>query len=393
MRNLKNKSTKYLSGQAMTETLITAVMILVPLLMMIPLLGKYIDIKHATIQAARYQAWEYTVWYSEDAERTDPLSTAERSTGFVDGNGSSLDNFSKTTEDTQREARNRFFSNPLTGDDPTPITNNDKGDWSVDDRNPLWTDHQGNPLVLDTFGDAPPTPSADTPDLTLGFLTTILDVIRAITGAMAWVMGGLGSDVGFTMINTDGYSTSQVSFPGQSPRGLIAEPTTPLNEAIPLSARPLLNLNFTGQAAVLTDGWNSGGLVHTTNQTGGLVVTSMIDEIFDSIPGWSAIRQTVSALIPEFNECDPPLNMGILDENWGTYSEWNGSDYDNHPEQSITGNGSLWLGYMNADAVHPDRLDFDGDGVTDGSHACPDGICALDPEPVYTDCDPDKNRS
>ena len=25
--------------------------------------------RHATIQAARYQAWEYTVWYAENCER------------------------------------------------------------------------------------------------------------------------------------------------------------------------------------------------------------------------------------------------------------------------------------------------------------------------------------
>ena len=148
-RQSRYSSFKHSSGQAMTETLITAVLVLVPLLLLIPLLGKYIDIKHATIQSARYQAWEYTVWYSSDDERDAPLSSAERSTGFVDGNGNSLDNISKTTAQTQIESRRRFFS-----ETDTPITNGDKtGDWNKDERNRLWTDHRGESLVLDNFGD------------------------------------------------------------------------------------------------------------------------------------------------------------------------------------------------------------------------------------------------
>jgi hypothetical protein len=44
-------------GQAMTEVLIAATFILVPLFLIVPAFGKFIDMRHATIQAARYQAW------------------------------------------------------------------------------------------------------------------------------------------------------------------------------------------------------------------------------------------------------------------------------------------------------------------------------------------------
>ena len=56
-------------GQAMTEFTIAATYVLVPLFVFVPLLGKYIDFKHASIQNARYQAWEYTVWYDDIDER------------------------------------------------------------------------------------------------------------------------------------------------------------------------------------------------------------------------------------------------------------------------------------------------------------------------------------
>jgi len=368
------KLLRHSSGQAMTETLITAAMVLVPLLLLIPLLGKYIDIKHATIQSARYQAWEYTVWYSSDDERDTPGSSAERSTGFVDGRGSSLDNISKSTAQTQIEARRRFFS-----ETDTPIDAGDKtGAWNEDERNRLWSDHRGDSLVLDNFSDDLPTPSADTPDLTFGLLNLILDVISAISGAMAWALGAIGSDVGFTMINTNGYSTSSVGFPVTAPAGLIDFP----NPITGLRDNSTLGLTFTGSAAVLTDGWNTGGLGHTINQTGGLVITKMFAEVIEAIPGADVVWDVVSLLVPEFRRCNPSIPMGVLDENWGTFSRWEGNDYVNHPSQTINNNGSLWLGYMNVDAVHPDRLDVD-----DGTHDCPDGICNFDPEPVFADCE------
>ncbi|MCH8262840.1 MAG: hypothetical protein IIA77_07305 [Proteobacteria bacterium] len=362
----------------MTETLITAVLVLIPLLLLIPLLGKYIDIKHATIQSARYQAWEYTVWFSSDDERDAPLSNAERSTGFVDGNGNSLDNISKTTAQVQIEARRRFFS-----ETDTPITNDDKtGTWRNDERNRLWTDHRGESLVLDNFSDNPPIPSSDTPDLTFGILNVLLDAISAITSALAWVLGAIGSDVGFTMINTDAYSSSQVQFPVTAPAGLIAFP----NPLTGLYDNSTLNLNFTGRAAVLTDGWNAGGLGHTINQTGGLVITKLFAEVISAIPGADIVWDVVSLLVPEWRRCNPSIPH-FLDTNYGTFSKWEGNDYTNYADGTLSNNGSLWLGYMNIDAIHPDRLDFDGDGSTDGSHACPDGICNFDPEPVFADCE------
>lgn len=373
-----HSSFKHLSGQAMTETLITAVLVLIPLLLLIPLLGKYIDIKHATIQSARYQAWEYTVWFSSDDERDAPLSNAERSTGFVDGAGNSLDNISKTTAQVQIEARRRFFS-----ETESPITNGDKtGAWSKDERNRLWTDHRGTSLVLDNFSDPLPIPSSATPDLTFGILNFLLDAISAITSALAWVLGAVGSDVGFTMINTNSYSSSQVQFPVTAPAGLIDFP----NPLTGLYDNSTLNLNFTGSAAVLTDGWNAGGLGHTINQTGGLVITKLFAEVMEAIPGANEVWDVVSLLIPEWRRCNPSIGH-FLDTNYGTFSKWEGNDYTNYADGTLSGNGSLWLGYMNVDAIHPDRLDFDGDGSTDGSHDCPDGICNFDPAAVFADCE------
>ncbi|MDZ7736787.1 MAG: hypothetical protein U5P41_12355 [Gammaproteobacteria bacterium] len=89
-------------GQAMVELAIIAAAILVPLLLLIPLLGKQIDLKHQTIQAARYQAWEYTVWYTDSGRLPDGFSDATQPI--------------KSTTVTEREARRRFFSDNTRAD-------------------------------------------------------------------------------------------------------------------------------------------------------------------------------------------------------------------------------------------------------------------------------------
>lgn len=51
----------------MIELLIVAGLVLIPLFLAIPLLGKYLDMRAAAVQTSRYAAWERTVWYGGDA--------------------------------------------------------------------------------------------------------------------------------------------------------------------------------------------------------------------------------------------------------------------------------------------------------------------------------------
>src|SRR6185312_2529360 len=54
-------------GQAMIELVIVGALVLVPLFLAIPMLGKYLDIRSTAVQTARYAAWERTIWYGGDA--------------------------------------------------------------------------------------------------------------------------------------------------------------------------------------------------------------------------------------------------------------------------------------------------------------------------------------
>ncbi|MET3119955.1 Flp pilus assembly protein TadG [Undibacterium sp. GrIS 1.8] len=65
--NLKKNIKQEQNGQAMVEFLVAAMFFLVPLFLAISALGKFIDVQHTTDMAARYAAWERTVWYENGA--------------------------------------------------------------------------------------------------------------------------------------------------------------------------------------------------------------------------------------------------------------------------------------------------------------------------------------
>jgi hypothetical protein len=54
-------SKRRMHGGAIAETVV-ALLVFVPFLIGVPLLGKQMDVKHKSIDAARYSAWERTVW-------------------------------------------------------------------------------------------------------------------------------------------------------------------------------------------------------------------------------------------------------------------------------------------------------------------------------------------
>lgn len=326
----------------MSEFLICTAFALIPLFLGISLLGKYIDIKQTAIQAARYQAWEYTVWYANDNEPN---------TGF-----NAADQPIKSTAITNNEARRLFFNGPGTELDTLAITTtaNTSGGWTG---NPFWQDHTGAPLYSGVNGAEAGQDSSDvTPNLPIveQVVGTILRIFDFVFGAIGSLLGLGGSSVGFTAINPDGYSTSTVSME-------VAVNTEFMDfEALNFNLLNPTNdtLDFVSTASVLTDGWNAGGVEHTNNQTGGTVPTTILKELFNMVPGLDLVIDFVTLLAPELRLCKPTIS-------------WEGG-WD---EATQTGDkGSLWLGYIDIDAVHPDRLEGGG------THTCNDaGMCDFEP--------------
>jgi hypothetical protein len=107
-------------GQATVEFAV-ACLVLLPMFIALPLLGKLLDMMQANESASRYVAFEGAARNSSSAWKSDAELSAE--------------------------VRRRFFSNS-----DAPIKTGDTaGDFSAH-RNPMWTDHTGRPLLA-SFAD------------------------------------------------------------------------------------------------------------------------------------------------------------------------------------------------------------------------------------------------
>lgn len=104
-------------GQAIIEFLVAA-LAMVPLFILIPLIGKYLDMKHSSIAASRALAFECTVRYEDCAD-------LNRHPSFAD------------------EIRMRFFA----GNAQSVLSNDRPERDEVAMGNPLWVDRRGRPLL------------------------------------------------------------------------------------------------------------------------------------------------------------------------------------------------------------------------------------------------------
>lgn len=352
-------------GQALTEFLICASFVLIPMFLIVPMFGKYIDMRHATIEAARYEAWEYSVWYSADCERD---MFANFASG---GNECPMSGFNeaqqpfKSRNVTQSETRRRFFSRTdaaLTPADPAAavqgaltISANDASGWDAADANRAWKDHRDLPMYTGGIGGSESLRSAeDTPVLPIigDVLDILIDVVSVVFGAIGDLLGVLGSSVGFDAINTDGYAKATVH---------MTTATVPVYATLGTMNRRAetstlqTKLDFSAKAGVLTDAWNSGSLNQTYNQAGGVVPSVLLKELLN-LPGLNEVWLVIGLLAPELRECHPLIPSLVS------------------PDFPGPDKGSLWLGHIDIDAVHPDRLSGGG------THTCNDaGMCDFEP--------------
>jgi len=104
-------------GQALTEFLVVAV-VLMPLFLLIPIIGKYQDLSHAAQVASRYVAFE-----------------------AMTRNHTSVNGW-KPEAELANDVRRRFFSNP-----GAPIRTQDGADDAYANQNLFWRDPQNNSLI------------------------------------------------------------------------------------------------------------------------------------------------------------------------------------------------------------------------------------------------------
>ncbi len=215
-------------GQALAEFTIAAAAVLVPLFLMVPLLAKYQDMQATTIQAARYAAWERTVWIDDSSWSSNTKSNAA----------------------IQGEIRTRFFAdtatNKLQSTDATPAGSS----------KPLWRDQSGTP-ILASYGSAlSKSQTPGTSDQILSAMVSIISPIGKVMGANGFKldMNSLYS-VNASMQSANTAAISR-AFTGQS-AGTFALP------------------GLTERNVLVSNGWSAKGPDAVKAQTESLALTSV----------------------------------------------------------------------------------------------------------------------
>ena len=111
----------------MVEMIIAAMLFLIPLFLVVVALGKFADIQTTTSEAARYAAWERTVWYTDNDWRNRMGSAAN----------------AKSSNEIRSEIAQR-----IVGVTRPTLRADDKSKNSLSNGTlSLWTDSQGHPLL------------------------------------------------------------------------------------------------------------------------------------------------------------------------------------------------------------------------------------------------------
>jgi hypothetical protein len=223
-------------GQAMTEFVVGAVLFLMPLFLIVPMLGKYSDIKAASAQSARYAAWERTVWYG-----------AASSSNNWPGKG-------KTEANIQTEARQRIinFGGLITSADANATG------YSTDGARWMWRNRDGSKM-LQNYTDAKNTVTiGDSPDIATG---DVLDTINAFTSILGFDLETRGFYTGTAAIPVTtlpiGASLRQGSSNGKFDPGV---------------------LTFRDHNAILANGWGSSGSAHVKTMTAGIAPLGLVGD-------------------------------------------------------------------------------------------------------------------
>lgn len=121
----------------MIELLIVAGFVLVPLFFAIPLIGKYLDMRASAVQAARYAAWERTVWFG---------GSSASSLGWLGASNTWQAN-AKTDGQIRNEIGVRQLSETSASDS---FTSNDRSAGNFQNGSKkIWQDRTGKQMLVD----------------------------------------------------------------------------------------------------------------------------------------------------------------------------------------------------------------------------------------------------
>jgi hypothetical protein len=287
-------------GQAMIETLIAASLVLIPLFLAIPLLAKYLDIRSATVQAARYTAWERTVWFGGS-------SAVMMGIGSV---GNKWDSNAKPDSAIAAETGVRFLSN--TGPaDKFSTADQSSSDFAGGPK-PLWNDRTGQPLLASYSDIATP---AIVNGASPGLVTDVMGPIFSV----ASVISSFTIDTNSQFKNTVTLGIQQFSNNiGTGTNGMGACPGCPTADFLATGT----TTGFAETNVIVANPWSANGpgslsdygshpkKITVYNQIRGLTPTSLLDPPSGAFRDVLDVLQAISLVFfPELST----LELGKID--------------------------------------------------------------------------------
>lgn len=254
----------------MVELVIAAGLVLVPLFLAIPLLGKYLDVRAAAVQTSRYAAWERTVWYGGDAAT---------SLGWF-GVSRRWQANEKTDDQIRREIGVRHLSETGTSD---AFSSSDRSAGNFkNSTKTLWQDRTGQALLANYSDIQNKVDSSQAP----GTLNVILDPIA-----------NFASTLGPFVLEMNGEYSAKVT---------IQVKDIDYDHFLTKSSTS----SFSETNVLVANGWNANGpddpkKTSVKQQAKGLVPTSIISADIGGVKVIDYVLGALSILLPEASKLDP----------------------------------------------------------------------------------------
>lgn len=221
-------------GQAMVEFLVAALFFLLPLFLAIVVLAKFSDVQHTTQMAARYSAWERTVWYDDSGTKFDTINGSNQKTAAEIGH-----------EIGVRIINDRSQAQTVIKDTDRAATTFANG---ID---PMWRDN-ANVAYMSRY-------EQQTSTLTRGSLSTDL-TSKAVEALGALSIPGVTGSMA-PPVPRDTFAVAEVSFKEIAKNSTAYQRLWPRDD---VWKGPWNGLDFSATGAILSNTWYANGSGATT---------------------------------------------------------------------------------------------------------------------------------
>lgn len=242
---------------------------LVPFFLFIVLIGKYVDMSSTTLQAARYVAFERTVYSATGNEREADMARL-------------------TDAELTNSTRMRFFSAGV--DSITQTQNTSVDNFAGKD---IWRDQSGQRLI--DAGNAPAVGASGASEpLAFAADVTLQNTMGVWQSTVGSVLGNLG---GFALNYTKYYTAS-----------VAATPLHPVGPSSGPVRFDLLNLTFHAHDTLLADGWSASGIDYEKAQAQRMVPTGVLSFLDNPV-----VKGLLTTVVPDLGaEANGPPEFGYV---------------------------------------------------------------------------------